>query len=70
MPQRRDAAEALAICNRYGLPYNTGPLRRQFGSVVRKIVELALPPLPSRGGSEPDREEACEAPEQGLAAAA
>jgi fatty acid desaturase len=31
------------ICERYGLPYNTGPLHRQFGSVVKKIVRLALP---------------------------
>ena len=32
------------ICERYGIPYNTGPLPRQFGTVVRKIVKLALPP--------------------------
>jgi linoleoyl-CoA desaturase len=31
------------ICERYGIPYNTGPLLRQFGTVVRKIVKLALP---------------------------
>jgi fatty acid desaturase len=31
------------ICERYGLPYNTGPLHKQFGSVVRKIVRLSLP---------------------------
>ena len=37
------AVEVRAICERYGLPYNTGPLHRQFGSVVRKIVRLALP---------------------------
>jgi NADPH-dependent stearoyl-CoA 9-desaturase len=35
--------EVREICRRYGLPYNTGPLRKQFGSVVRKIVRLALP---------------------------
>jgi hypothetical protein len=28
---------------RHGLPYNSGPLHRQFGSVVKKIVRLALP---------------------------
>jgi len=32
------------ITERYGIPYNTGPLHRQFGSVVRKIVKLAVPP--------------------------
>jgi fatty acid desaturase len=37
------SAEVQEICNRYGLPYNTGPLYSQFGSVVRKIVRLALP---------------------------
>ncbi len=37
------ADEVQEICERYGLPYNTGPLHTQFGSVVRKIVRLALP---------------------------
>jgi fatty acid desaturase len=32
------------ITGRYGIPYNTGPLHRQFGSVVRKIAKLAVPP--------------------------
>jgi NADPH-dependent stearoyl-CoA 9-desaturase len=46
------AVEVREICERYGLPYNTGPLHRQFGSVVKKIVRLALP---GRGGdSSPD----------------
>lgn len=31
------------ICERYGVPYNTGPLPRQFATVVRKIFKLALP---------------------------
>jgi len=31
------------ICRRYGLPYNTGPLRRQLGTVHRTILRLALP---------------------------
>jgi fatty acid desaturase len=42
------SAEVREICERYGLPYNTGSLGRQFGSVVRKIVRLALPPFLSR----------------------
>ena len=37
------APEVRAICERYGLPYNSGGLGEQFGSVVRKIVRLALP---------------------------
>src|SRR5688500_9148932 len=31
------APEVREICERYGIPYNTGPLRKQFGSVVKKI---------------------------------
>ncbi len=37
------ATEVREICTRYGLPYNAGPLHKQFGSVVKKIVRLALP---------------------------
>ncbi len=38
------APEVLVICERYGIRYNSGPLLRQFGTVVRKIVKLTLPP--------------------------
>jgi fatty acid desaturase len=31
------------ICSRYGLPYNTGPLHRQLGTVHRTILRLAFP---------------------------
>jgi fatty acid desaturase len=37
------SVEVREICERYGLSYNTGPLRKQFGSVVEKIFRLALP---------------------------
>ncbi len=40
------STEVRTITERYGIPYNTGPLHRQFGSVVRKIAKLALPPMP------------------------
>jgi fatty acid desaturase len=43
------SVEVREICERYKIPYNTGPLHKQFGSVVRKIVKLALPPLRSLG---------------------
>jgi NADPH-dependent stearoyl-CoA 9-desaturase len=46
------AVEVREICERYGLPYNTGPLRKQFGSVVKKIFRLALP---STGPQDPAR---------------
>jgi len=52
------AVEVREICERYGIPYNTGPLHRQFGSVVRKIVKLAVPPLPRRVGSGANADEA------------
>jgi NADPH-dependent stearoyl-CoA 9-desaturase len=64
------SVEVREICERYGIPYNTGPPGKQFGSVVRKIVKLALPPLPGRGDSESDRDKAAvEARPQELAAA-
>jgi len=46
MPARRYgdiAPEVQEICERYGIPYNKGPLLRQFGTVVRKIVKLTFP---------------------------
>ena len=47
IPAHRHAeisVEVREICERYGIPYNTGPLPRQFATVVRKIVKLAVPP--------------------------
>jgi fatty acid desaturase len=46
IPARRYAEiseEVQAICERYGLPYNTGPLHKQLGSVFKKIVRLSSP---------------------------
>ncbi|MCW2994034.1 MAG: desA1 [Conexibacter sp.] len=40
------------ICERYELPYNTGPFSKQWGSVMRTIARLALPggaPRPKPG---------------------
>ena len=37
------APKVKAICERYGLPYNTGPFRKQLGSVQRTILRLAFP---------------------------
>jgi len=37
------SVEVREACERYGIPYNVGPLRKQFGSVVKKICRLALP---------------------------
>jgi fatty acid desaturase len=46
MPSSRYAEIAprvREICRRYGLPYNTGPLHRQLGTVHRTILRLAFP---------------------------
>src|SRR5579875_1829162 len=46
------APRVKQICEEYGLPYNTGPLRKQWGTVQRTIVRLALPgggPRPKPG---------------------
>ena len=37
------ADEVRAICEKHGLPYNTGRLSRQLGSTWAKIFRLALP---------------------------
>jgi fatty acid desaturase len=42
------SVEVREICARYGIDYHTGPLPTQFGTVVRKIVRLALPGGPGR----------------------
>ena len=44
------------ICRRYGLPYNTGPLGKQLGTVHRTILRLAFPggrPRPKPGAYRP-----------------
>jgi NADPH-dependent stearoyl-CoA 9-desaturase len=60
MPSTRYAEIAprvKEICERYGLPYNTGPFLKQWGMVQRTILRLAFPggkprpkPGPYRGG--------------------
>jgi NADPH-dependent stearoyl-CoA 9-desaturase len=37
------APRVREICRRYGLPYNTGPLSKQLGTVHRTILRLAFP---------------------------
>ena len=37
------AVEVREICQRYGLPYNTGGFVKQFGSVISKIVRFSVP---------------------------
>ncbi len=60
MPARRYpeiAPEIRALCEKYGMEYNTGGFLHQLGSVAQKIVRLGLPPfLTGRGttGVEPE----------------
>ncbi len=37
------APRVREICARYGLPYHSGPLGRQYRSVVKKILRLSFP---------------------------
>jgi len=51
MPAHRYPEIALRvrdICQRYGLPYNTGSFRKQFLSVIGRVFRYALPPLGHR----------------------
>jgi linoleoyl-CoA desaturase len=46
------APKVREICERYGLPYNSGPLHTQLGMVQRSILRLAFPggkPRPKPG---------------------
>ena len=78
MPSTRYAEIAprvKAICERYELPYNTGPFLKQLGSVQRTILRLAFPggtprpkPGPYRGDgatAEPRRTPAGDSPRSG-----
>lgn len=40
------AVEVKALCEKYGLPYNTGSLSKQFWTVVKRIFRLSLPSKP------------------------
>ncbi|HKC28251.1 MAG TPA: acyl-CoA desaturase [Jatrophihabitans sp.] len=40
---RQIAPDVRALCEKYGLPYNTGRLSKQLGSTWSKIFRLALP---------------------------
>jgi NADPH-dependent stearoyl-CoA 9-desaturase len=61
--------EVREICGRYGIPYNVGPLGKQFGSVVKKICRLALPDRQGRG-KDPLPAAECEGVEERMPVAA
>jgi NADPH-dependent stearoyl-CoA 9-desaturase len=46
LPSNRYAEIAVKvrdICERYDIPYTTGPLHKQYGQVLRTIAKLSLP---------------------------
>ena len=48
------AHRVKALCDRYGLPYNTGSFIRQYGTTTWKIWRLAFP----GGNTEPSNQRA------------
>jgi len=40
------APKVRALCQQYSLPYNSGSLAKQFGSVIGTVFKLALPEMP------------------------
>ncbi len=52
------APQVKDICERYGLPYNSGPFAQQLGMVQRTILRLALPGGEARPKPGPYRGEA------------
>jgi linoleoyl-CoA desaturase len=71
MPSTRYAEIAprvKEICERYGLPYNSGPFMQQLGMVQRTILRLALPggeARPKPGPYRPDDDEDVASPHAG-----
>ena len=37
------AVKVRALCDKYDLPYTTGPLHRQYGQALRTIIKLSVP---------------------------
>jgi linoleoyl-CoA desaturase len=61
------APQVREICQRYGIPYNTGRFSRQLGSTIGKIFRFALPGKKQSIGVLPPRAPQAESP--GLLAA-
>jgi linoleoyl-CoA desaturase len=37
------SVKVRALCDKYDLPYTTGPLHRQYGQALRTIMKLSVP---------------------------
>jgi NADPH-dependent stearoyl-CoA 9-desaturase len=44
------AVRVRALCEKYGLPYTSGPLYRQYGQVFRTLMKLTAPSKPAEEG--------------------
>jgi linoleoyl-CoA desaturase len=56
LPSNRYAEISVRVrdlCERYRIPYTSGPLHRQYGQVIRKILRLSLPDSLRKGTSSP-----------------
>ena len=42
------APRVRALCEKYGLEYNSGSFFRQYFSVIRSVFRYALPPRPAQ----------------------
>ena len=62
------APRIRALCARYGVPYNSGSLTRQFGTTMLKIVRFTLPSATHRGrpGAQGERQRQRDAEEDDL----
>ena len=49
------AERIVALCEKYDLPYTTGPLYQQYGQTLRTIMRLTLPNRGNDGTPEPPR---------------
>ena len=52
------AVKVRALCDKYDIPYTTGPLHQQYGQALRTIMKLSLPnrltkPRPARAARAP-----------------
>jgi linoleoyl-CoA desaturase len=37
------AVKVRALCDKYDIPYTTGPLHKQYGQALRTIIKLSVP---------------------------
>jgi fatty acid desaturase len=49
------AERVKSLCDKFNVPYTTGPLYRQYGQVLRTIMRLSLPTKSSSPGPAPQR---------------